>query len=899
MGTVEAGASIHRVAETFASQVLAAYVSYLQSIDTPRNAPEGKEVNDSIWGTITLTAEEVLLLDSPLVQRLRRVRQLGVVDLVYPGANHSRFEHSVGTLHQVGQLISSIRAHLPQGKTDYISDENLRQLRLAGLLHDVGHTVYSHVAERALEEHDAISSEITEFNRTLRRPKTQQLSELLAYYIIRSEPFFELMKEASRLCCEPEPHRTFCYEIADLVVGDSRVDRFPQMHELISGPFDADKMDYVQRDAQRAGVPSALDVVRLVQKIRAYQVDDSGLPAKLKSVVPAGTKDVTIVGIAPSGANTLDEVGLGRALLHEKVYGHHKVRAAEAVVSRLVLARVERIGIETALSEAMNHTDETWLQLIRDDDECSAIETALVEQLGRRDLPTRTVAFSRKFVVPQGRQGDDYVAWLDFSRRVTDDPVFRSRFTDQIRREAENILNVLGVRVDDIVRHHGGDLAAMIFLGGYYSGAGGALGAGNEVYVIGRDRIVTNLEAFGRARAWSDAHLTALVHPTVFAHKAVAAYAGIAAEVVLHREFGLLVDRNVASVLEMQLPSVEPVRRALAPKGYFDGDLRPLRPYPEVLRRADAQDRLQRITSRLRGYQLLSPNGAGQDAVAVQRRPQDDEEFKGLPAAIRRWTSQFDEEAAAIALEMLEEITFLDVPMIEESFRKFMESDQGRPYRGANVVPLGGPQDGSFAVGLALRDIASQFACRIETVENALRDDMTPLLFVDDFVGTGSSAAGIFASWLGHENPLGENRPALPEDLQNSLKSRKSFGVSWVVGSDGAVGHVESKLVGLELHPGQLHFGNDVGSIAKISDYSERPGYGAFIEKCKSIAQASYEATEPDWTSDKVQDRLLGYGNRGLLLLLAFNTPTATLTALWAEAPRGLAPPPFPRRKKT
>ena len=77
--------------------------SYIQRVEALPSLHEkaGKEINDAVWRTISLTQFEVLILDSPLVQRLRRVRQLGVVHWVYPGAGHSRLEHCLGAVHQV------------------------------------------------------------------------------------------------------------------------------------------------------------------------------------------------------------------------------------------------------------------------------------------------------------------------------------------------------------------------------------------------------------------------------------------------------------------------------------------------------------------------------------------------------------------------------------------------------------------------------------------------------------------------------------------------------------------------------------------------------------------------------------------------------------------------------
>jgi hypothetical protein len=101
----------------WAEKRLKPYVQRIEALPSLRDKA-GKEIHDAVWRTISLTPFEVLILDSPLVQRLRRVRQLGVVHWVYPGAGHSRLEHSLGAVHQVqrhSRRSTATRARAPAG----------------------------------------------------------------------------------------------------------------------------------------------------------------------------------------------------------------------------------------------------------------------------------------------------------------------------------------------------------------------------------------------------------------------------------------------------------------------------------------------------------------------------------------------------------------------------------------------------------------------------------------------------------------------------------------------------------------------------------------------------------------------------------------------------------------
>lgn len=111
------------------------------------------ELRDPIHGLIQLTEQEIQIINTSVFQRLRRIRQLAMADLVYPGALHTRFEHSLGTVHVAHRILGRL------GMIERMFDDTIRVVRLAALLHDVGHGPFSHVSEYLLEKHcDKVSS---------------------------------------------------------------------------------------------------------------------------------------------------------------------------------------------------------------------------------------------------------------------------------------------------------------------------------------------------------------------------------------------------------------------------------------------------------------------------------------------------------------------------------------------------------------------------------------------------------------------------------------------------------------------------------------------------------------------------------------------------------------------
>jgi HD superfamily phosphohydrolase len=181
-------------------------------------------IKDSIHDHIEVDGVAEALLDCREVQRLRRIRQLGTVELVYPSANHTRFEHSLGVYHIADRALEELG----------IGGRQAERVRAAALLHDVGHGPYSHNLEGLIHRrtgryHDEVGDLLT----------------------------------AGRLAALLEGHGLDPRRVADLVAGGGR------LGQLVSGELDVDRMDYLVRDAHHTGVPyGTIDHGRLVRELR-------------------------------------------------------------------------------------------------------------------------------------------------------------------------------------------------------------------------------------------------------------------------------------------------------------------------------------------------------------------------------------------------------------------------------------------------------------------------------------------------------------------------------------------------------------------------------------------------------------------------------------------------------
>ncbi len=174
-------------------------------------------IKDEIHGTMGFTRFEERVIDTPEFQRLRRVKQMSVTNLVYPGANHTRFEHSLGTAHLAGII----------GKRLEIEQDDLQKLRIYGLLHDIGHVAFSHEGEIILEKAIGTHEEIG-----IRKMERGELGEVLRESYSRGEI--------------PK-------------VGLSNIG------SIINSDIGADRMDYLKRDAKNTGVAyGIIDIDRIV-----------------------------------------------------------------------------------------------------------------------------------------------------------------------------------------------------------------------------------------------------------------------------------------------------------------------------------------------------------------------------------------------------------------------------------------------------------------------------------------------------------------------------------------------------------------------------------------------------------------------------------------------------------
>lgn len=291
---------------------------------------EFEVVRDPLWNNIRLDGAALEVLDSAPFQRLRYIRQLGHAYLVYPGATHTRFEHALGAHHLTGRALALLAQ---RGELAGVPEEEVVLVRLAALLHDVGHYPFSHALEEAgLASHESLAAE------HLAHPELAAALERTG--IPRAAP-----------------------RIMALIAGKSS----SPLAGLISGSLDLDKIDYLARDARMCGVPYGnVDVDRLLHSITLV-------------TLPDGSRGV---GVHEKGASALESLTFAKYQMYRNVYWHHAVRSATAMFKRLVTTAIARGDLQA--SWIAHATDEALMERLR-----ALPDAPLAERLRRRRLYKR------------------------------------------------------------------------------------------------------------------------------------------------------------------------------------------------------------------------------------------------------------------------------------------------------------------------------------------------------------------------------------------------------------------------------------------------------------------------------------------------------------------------------
>ncbi|MHC4586380.1 MAG: HD domain-containing protein [Planctomycetota bacterium] len=275
-----------------------------------------KIIIDPVHGDIGLSELETKLIDTPTFQRLRKIKQLAFASMVYPNASYSRFAHSIGVLHVTSRVIDAFKrnGHLQD-------DKDVDKLRIASLLHDVGHYPYSHLMEY-IDWDRYISMYLTEKN-----GKAKGTDQCIDSYPDHAKVARLIVTKRRDVKEILEKHNIEPAEIAALIEGNH-----PNIPTLLHKSLDVDRIDYLARDSLNTGVPyGSIDINYILNNLNVTEKQEIVLNAKARI--------------------SAEHLLVSRYFMFNAVYLHKTVFGFEEVVRRIILlllkkGRIYRSGKE-------------------------------------------------------------------------------------------------------------------------------------------------------------------------------------------------------------------------------------------------------------------------------------------------------------------------------------------------------------------------------------------------------------------------------------------------------------------------------------------------------------------------------------------------------------------------
>ncbi len=332
--------------------------------------PKSGFIRDPVLGHIKLDAVDFLILDAPPVQRLRGIAQLSFVDRIYPGANHTRFEHCLGVATIVRKLMESLQTNT---KMTQITPNDVATARLAAYFHDIGHLPFSHLLEPLFQ--GSLKQNYSKFGMT---ESSNKPHELLGHLMIeRTRYFRDLINRAGKILGLSIDQNL----VASLAMGTGKVPLSKLfLKDAIHGDFDCDRMDYLVRDAYYCGVTHGeIDLERMIETFRVLPRKQGGFH----------------LGVDVSGLPSVEMMYASRHTMYNAVYHHHTSRIIEGMILRAVHHMLSEGRIK--LANLIRHTDASLIEDVKS--RGSKLSRTIVARLQNRTLLKRFLE-RRLFEIP-------------------------------------------------------------------------------------------------------------------------------------------------------------------------------------------------------------------------------------------------------------------------------------------------------------------------------------------------------------------------------------------------------------------------------------------------------------------------------------------------------------------
>lgn len=879
-----------------------------------------KALKDNVWGMLDLSAREMRLVDSPLFQRLRGLRQLGFSQLTYPSAEHSRFTHGLGMAHVVTKMMAGIDRDRSDDNDAFAAIANdldalkplhRREILYSALLHGIGNMPFSRSCEAAMNGRSELFTlgglAVAEVSSRVRLAvgRNVPLSVSLSVIIVlsrRFETFYERL--------DPDLARSpnSLLRVAGLIAGAQVSRECANIQDIVSAAaVDANKIDYLNRDAKACGISIGVDVSRLF-------LGGGLIRAKRSSYDDTfdGFDDGLLYVVNAAGADTLAEISHARAQMYQRVYLHPLTRAAESLLGKaLILNADEPTRRDPDLTDVLGvwgMGDAELLLRVRSHQLTSV--ASIGSNLIMRKLPKKACAFSgtlARTLLPLADQLSTVSRETEGALRKEIGGTFlESLMTegvtsgiddlgDRIREEAQRLADLLSSGGEEVPAD---ELGRIVVTGIATSDTGRAdalvLQHGEVVRIPAiaapsrRDGAYDIFKSVGHvmcAPPWRQIVFQAA--RTVIHRQSSDGSHGSAPrrisrdlpEMRVHRHTLLDFDA-AASRSNLDLDEARALAAAAADSGYYDE-------VPLLAPRTSAK--IGDVLRAAETYRAYDGEGG----------------WRIRPSTVAAFTDQLPPRLRKQMLEILAQGTQLDQAATTRLLKVALDAAVEHGFNEAWLVPLSSSSGGPILATLQPRLDARHKV--VLTLGEALSRPERPILLVDDNAVSGTQSAAQLHSYSGsprEEWPpelRKEERlwPALEPDGWNELKGRR-WGIMVAVGAEDAQTRLRrtAAFLGLSGFSG-LFVGAPLTSglvwPLELKAFLEDVGRDLLAQRRHGVP---YAELGEGLDKEACDNHCFGYGNHGGITATNANVPASTVTALWQPGIRNGVPwiPLFIRR---
>jgi len=848
---------------------------YCETLHDPTTA-DSKEIYDALWSSIEVSAAEMIIIDSPIIQRLKQISQLGMADYVYPGSSYSRFYHTLGVMHlssQMASVINNINGH--ESEENKVLIKHL--VRYSSIFHDSGHTLYSHASEIFFEKNPR-SKVFVAVNEMLDEVLVQtgcevNLHELLSCMIVNSDSVAELLRHSFQSSGNNALMNQGMFEkhleyITCLIIGVPTDKNILPYSKIVNGPVDSDKCDYLTRDSYVTKLPVAVDISRLIRKLSLIEVgeDKFNMPSIWRDENPS--MPYYELAVKDSAEKSLFQLCMARNAMFGSVYYHQKVLTAETYL-RDIICSFQELYPEwfDKFSSILKLTDDLLgqmtIMMLQTDAQAEKNQdrkkkllhlTVRIKGLLNRKLCKRVISFKKASL-----GCDEGKVSLFWNRTILSaDSSCMEEFLENVKLEYLSICKLFNTTPNP---------------------------EDNELFFISQpamnydhSKIKIHIDLGNgekrdyRGYSYFDSKESSDNEFLLVSNQHRRDYVLLASEKVLYEKHGVLLMNDSSACSKYSIKDINRLRKMLYEKGYYDGKFFILIP-------DDLLYDYKILKNDIEGIKQLYSSYEGPDGFRVDEN--------GIKNFLKQFMSCFKDKRNTV--ELLKGIVDLlrnGIYINRETFvTAFSQTLKEKEVSSCNICNVGCLLDSGGHMSYYLNDIKERFAganiimnlhdwlSRSENGEN--------IVFFDDGAYSGTQILSIFQEYLGAEsrvtteNHVGE----LPDGLKEKLRNA-DITLFFVCFNKTNEENLINEFEKLGIHNLRIRYKHDMNG-----DLFDRQPQ-VVQETLEEVGLSLIESTKKGksrWDDTRIKEAALGYNMAKQMVILKSSVPTYTITAFWSE----------------